>query len=206
MQYIVSDFSSTVEVPETGIMREEDSVEIPGYLKDIEKILITENCIKARLRGIANEINKRYSDKDIHCVVVLSGAIVFFADLMRALSRHGFKVTYSLIKLSSYSKAKSTGKIAVEMDIGRVEGKDVVVIEDIADTGLTLDHLRNHLLNEKKAKSVKVCVLFNKMTKKTAEVNLDFIGFKVPDQFIVGYGLDFDQRYRELPFVAVLKS
>jgi hypoxanthine phosphoribosyltransferase len=203
MQYIVSDFSESVEVPEAGIMMEEDSAELPRHLTGIDKVLITENCIRARVRGIAQEINQQYKNKTIHCVVVLSGAIVFFSDLMRALSRFGFTITYSVVKLSSYSKTESSGTIDVELGHDNMDGKDVVIIEDIVDTGLTLNFVKDNLKN---AKSIKTCVLFDKHARRKHTITLDFTGFKVPNKFLVGYGLDYEQKYRELPFVGVLKS
>ena len=155
--------------------------------------------------AIAREISK--SSKKLFAIVVLTGARTFFNDLNRALEYNGVAVEYDEIKLNSYSGTQSTGKVSIQMDVSKdIEGKNVFIIEDIIDTGRTISFLKDYLLHEKKASSVKICALFDKPSRREVKIKIDYAGFEVPNEFIVGFGMDYKGKYRELPFVGVLRE
>lgn len=170
---------------------------------DVEKVLLTETQIAAKVKKLAERINADYEGKEPVLVAVLNGAVVFLADLMRNLK---IPVTVDFVKWVSYgSDSRSTGvmRILKDLDVS-IESKHVLVVEDIVDTGLTLHYLLENL-RARNAASVRVVALLDKPSRRKVEVKLDYEGFKVPDAFVVGYGLDYDGKYRNLPFVAVLK-
>jgi hypoxanthine phosphoribosyltransferase len=170
---------------------------------DIERILITEEQIQTRIRGIAAEINAAFPEDDPLLVGVLSGSVLFLGDLARAMDRH---VTLDFIAVSSYEGGThSTGVVRMLKDLGlNIEGRDVILVEDIIDSGLTVNYLLQNLTT-RRPRSVQVCALLDKKDARKQEVPIRFKGFDVPDEFLVGYGLDYRQRYRNLPYVGVLK-
>ena len=136
---------------------------------------------------------------------VLSGAVVFFSDLVRGLDT-GAKLFFDFVKLRSYSGKESSGRVELALDVSvDLAGRDVIVVEDIIDTGRSLFFLADYLLKEKKAASVRLCCLLDKPSRRVSDVRADFVGFEIPDLFVVGYGLDYDQHYRNLPYVAVVR-
>lgn len=171
--------------------------------KDIEKILYSEKDIENIVNTIAKQIEKDYNDKDFIMVGLLKGSIAFMVDLMRKVN---LDFSIDFIVASSYgSGTVSSGRVNIQKDISQsVEGKDILIVEDIIDSGNTLDFITKYL-KAKKAKSVKLCTLFNKPDRRFADIHIDYAGAVIPDEFIVGYGLDYDEKYRNLPYVGVLK-
>lgn len=171
--------------------------------KDIEKILYSEKDIENIVNTIAKQIEKDYNDKDFIMVGLLKGSVAFMVDLMRKVN---LDFSIDFIVASSYgSGTVSSGRVNIQKDISQsVEGKDILVVEDIIDSGNTLDFITKYL-KAKKAKSVKLCTLFNKPDRRVADIHIDYAGAVIPDEFIVGYGLDYDEKYRNLPYVGVLK-
>jgi hypoxanthine phosphoribosyltransferase len=169
---------------------------------DLEKVLITEDEIKARLAELAAEIDRDYAGLDLLIVGVLKGAVMVMADLARALPRH---VEMDWMAVSSYgSGTKSSGVVRILKDLDRdVSGRHVLVVEDIIDSGLTLSWLLANLGSRGPA-SVNVCALLRKPEAAKVDVDVRYIGFDIPSEFVVGYGLDYAERYRNLPFVATL--
>ena len=171
--------------------------------KDIEKILYSEKDIENIVNTIAKQIEKDYNDKDFIMVGLLKGSVAFMVDLMRKVN---LDFSIDFIVASSYgSGTVSSGRVNIQKDISQsVEGKDILIVEDIIDSGNTLDFITKYL-KAKKAKSVKLCTLFNKPDRRDADIHVDYAGAVIPDEFIVGYGLDYDEKYRNLPYVGVLK-
>jgi len=166
-------------------------------------VYITEEKIRQRVSEIASSVKKDFGN-EVFCGVILKGAMVFFSDLMRTLRKSGASVKFDILKVSSYADTASTGKLNFELDMKEdVKGKDILIVEDIADTGLTLHYLKKHLLS-RGAKSVKICVLLDKKERRRQYVDLDYVGFEIPDEFVVGYGLDYNQQYRDLSFIGIL--
>lgn len=166
------------------------------------EILITAEQIATRVRQLGKEISADYEGKTVHLICVLKGAYTFLADLARAME---VPVTLDFLAVSSYGKGQtSSGEVQLTKDLDvSLQGRDVIVVEDIADTGLTLNYLLT-MLRSRQPASLKVAALLSKPTRREIDVPVDYIGFEVPDRFVVGYGLDDDQRYRELPYVAVI--
>jgi len=167
------------------------------------EVLLSEEEIAARVRELGKEISDHYRGKTIHLVCVLKGAYTFLADLARAIE---IPVTIDFLAVSSYGKGKtSSGEVQLTKDLDvSLAGRDVIVVEDIADTGLTLKYLLT-MLQSRQPASLKVAAFLSKPSRRQIDVPVDFVGFEVPDRFVVGYGLDDDQRYRELPYVAVVE-
>jgi len=170
---------------------------------DIKKILFSPEEIKAKIKEIANQLNKDYNGEEVVFVCVLKGSLPFFADLVREVN---FPVTFDMVCVSSYgTSATSSGTLKIKLDSGTpFEGKNVLIIEDILDTGNTLYNLMNHFAG-RNPKSMKLCCLLDKPSRRTQNINADYVGFEIPDEFVVGYGLDYAEKYRELPYIAVLK-
>jgi hypoxanthine phosphoribosyltransferase len=176
-----------------------------GLRDDVAKILIPDPELQARVADLGRAINATYTDDDrLLLVCVLKGAFVFLADLMRHLEvRH----EVDFMEISSYGAATvSSGVVRILLDLAQnIEGRHVLVVEDIIDSGRTLDYITRNLRTRGPA-SLRVCTLLSKPDRREIEVPLDFVGFEVPDEFVVGYGLDFAEEYRNLPFIGVLKD
>lgn len=171
--------------------------------KDLCEVLYTEEQLDKKVSELAEQITKDYEGKDPIMVCVLTGAVFFFSDLFKKLR---FPAYPDFIICSSYSGKKSTGNLTITKDLKyNIEGRHVILIEDILDTGLTMYQLRNNLLARNPA-SLKICTLFDKKVKKAFEVPLDYVGFDLKDAFVVGYGLDYNNKYRNMPIVGVLKE
>jgi len=172
-------------------------------MSDIKEILITEEQLEAKVKDLADQIERDYRDKDPVLVGVLNGAFVFLADLMRHLE---LACTVDFVSWSSYGKdTSSSGVFRIMKDLEtNVESKHVLVVEDIIDTGLTLHYLLDTIRARRPA-SVRVAALLDKPSRRKIQAKADYLGFQIPDAFVVGYGLDFAQRYRNLPFIGILK-
>ncbi len=170
---------------------------------DTVEVYLTEEQIRAKVAELGRRIEKDYADKDLFVVAVLRGAIFFACDLVRAID---LPLVLDFVQISSYADGtESTGraKITKELDLS-IKDKDVLVVEDIADTRHTLHNLLS-FLRSKFPRSIRVCALLNKEERKEREIPLDYVGFEIENLFVIGYGLDYAQRYRNLPFVGVLR-
>jgi len=176
-----------------------------GLRDDVAKVLIPEDVLQARVAELGQAINATYTDDDRPLLVcVLKGAFMFLADLTRHLEmRH----EVDFMEISSYGAAtRSSGVVRILLDLEQnVEGRHVLIVEDIIDSGRTLDYITRNLGTRGPA-SLRVCTLLSKPSRREIDVPLDFVGFEVPDEFVVGYGLDFAEEYRNLPFIGVLKE
>lgn len=168
------------------------------------EILISESAIQKRVREIADQISKDYKDVEPVVIGILKGAVFFMADLMRALS---IPVKMDFIRAASYgSGTETSGTVRITKDIELpVEGKPVILIEDIVDSGLTLNHIRQ-LMEERGAASLRICALIDKTERRERDISVDYCGFQVKEGFLVGYGLDCNEEYRYLPEIYVLKE
>lgn len=167
-----------------------------------QEILLSREDIARRVAELGKQITADYAGKKVHLVCVLKGAYTFLSDLARAID---LPITIDFLAVSSYGKGQSTsGEVQLTKDLDlSLEGKDVIVVEDIADTGITLNYLLS-LLRSRRPASLKVAAFLSKPSRRQLDVPVDYVGFEVPDRFVVGYGLDHDQRYRNLPHVAVV--
>lgn len=170
--------------------------------KDIKEILITEEQIKVKCKELAGEIDKDYVGQTILLVGLLKGSVPFMAELGKYLTSD---VMFDYMNVSSYEGSESK-TLVVKHDLQEeVEGRNILIVEDILDTGKTLKNVKEMLLN-RNAKSVKIVTLLDKEEGRVFDMHADYVGFKVPNAFVVGYGLDFNERYRQLPYVGVLKE
>ncbi len=168
------------------------------------EVLISEEKIAERVKELGKQISGDYEGKTVHLVCVLKGAYTFMADLARAMD---VTVTIDFLAVSSYNEGTSTSgevRLTKDLDSG-LEGLDVIIVEDIADTGLTLRYLYN-MLQRRGPNSLKIAALLSKPSRREVDVPVDYVGFEIPDRFVVGYGLDVDQKYRNLPYIAVVDS
>ena len=166
-------------------------------------VLLSEVQIRERIRSLAAEIERDYPEgEDIHLVGVLKGGFMFMADLVRAMTA---RVSMDFMAVSSYGKGTtSSGQVMVLKDVdSSLEGRNVIIVEDIVDTGLTLHYLQD-ILKARAPRSVRTACLLSKPSRRKVEVQVDYIGFTIEDQFVVGYGLDYAERYRNLPYIAVM--
>ncbi len=163
-------------------------------------ILITQEQIAERVRQLSQEITSDYAGKELFLVCILKGATIFWADLCRQID---LPLVSDFVAVSSYeNRATSSGVVKFDFDLSHtIEGKEVLVIEDIVDTGRTIVYLQDNFRTRKPA-SLKLCALLDKPSRREVEVSIDYLGFTVPDVFVVGYGLDFCQRFRNLPYIA----
>ena len=169
----------------------------------VGKPLFTVEQIQQRVKELAERISEEYEGKNLLAVGVLRGAFMFMSDLVRAVR---VPLTVDFIIASSYLKTDTTGEVKVHCDIREdVRDKDVLFVEDIVDTGITLNHLRERILT-KRPRSLKVCTFLDKRERRKVDVPLDYVGFEIPNQFVVGYGLDYDNKFRNLPYIAVFKK
>lgn len=171
---------------------------------DIKSVLVSEDQLKARVKELGEQISKDYAGKDLLLVSILKGSVVFMADLMRAID---IPCEIDFMVVSSYGGANttSTGLVKIIKDLDAdLSGKDVLIVEDILDTGVTLFNLVP-MLQMRHPNSVKICTILDKPSRRKADIRADYTGIAVPDEFVVGYGLDYDEKYRNLPYVGVLK-
>jgi hypoxanthine phosphoribosyltransferase len=170
---------------------------------DVEVILLDSQTVANRVAELGAQLTSDYAGRDPVLVSVLKGAFVFLADLMRAMD---VPTSIDLMEVSSYGAGtESSGQVRILKDLSKpIEGRDVIVVEDIIDTGLTLNYLLGYLADRQPA-SIRICCLLDKPARRLAEINIDYRGFTIPDRFVIGYGLDYNERYRNLPYIGVLK-
>lgn len=170
----------------------------------VDEILIGEGEIRARVRELGAAITRDYAGRDLLLVGVLKGAVVFMVDLARAID---LPLAIDFLAVSSYGLAtESSGVVRILKDLEQpIEGRHVLIVEDIVDTGLTLKYIVENLVSRGPA-SLRICALLNKMKARKADVAIDYVGFAIPDRFVVGYGLDYAELYRNVPYVGVLRQ
>ena len=168
------------------------------------RVLLSEEEVDARIQEVADVINKDYEGKDVHMICVLKGGVFFMCELAKRITR---PVTLDFMSVSSYGDdTKSSGVVKIVKDLDQpLEGKDVLIVEDIIDSGRTLSYLVENL-KSRGAKTVRLCTLMSKPSRRVVEVPVDYIGYEIPDEFVVGYGLDYAQKYRNLPYVGVVEN
>jgi hypoxanthine phosphoribosyltransferase len=164
--------------------------------------IVTQEEMRARIRELGKQVTTDYAGKDLVLVGVLKGAYAFYADLARAI-RIPMRVDFLMV--TSYgSRAKTSGKVKMVTELTEeIKGKDILLVEEIVDSGLTVQYLVKTLA-KKKPRSIKVCTLLSKPDRRTIDVDIDYVGFNIPNKYVVGYGLDYQQKYRNLPYLAVL--
>ena len=169
------------------------------------EVLLSEDQIRDRIAELGKEIGARYHGQDIHVIAVLKGSFLFLADLVRAIESDDLSVDF--LGLSSYGDAsRSSGVVRVTQDLSKpIEGKNVLVVEDIIDTGLTMKYLMENL-RTRKPKTIEVCTLLHKPSNATVEVDIEYIGFTIPNEFVIGYGLDYAERFRNVPYIGVVRK
>lgn len=171
---------------------------------EIKEIILGEEEITLAVRSLARELNRDYSGKgEVILICILKGSIVFASDLMRNLN---FPVILDFVAASSYgSSTQTSGVVRITKDHDNpIAGKDVLLIEDIVDTGLTISYIKKLLLS-RNPKSLKICAFLDKPARRKTDLNIDYTGVKIPDKFVVGYGLDYNEKHRNLPYIAVIE-
>ena len=174
-----------------------------GVEKDIERVLISAEELEAHVAEIGAQISRDFEGKDPIFIGVLKGCFIFMADLMRHVT---IRCSMDFMAVSSYSGTTSTGAVKINKDLSEdIEGRHIIIVEDILDSGVTLNYLKNFLMVRKPA-SISIATLMDKPDRRKADVYADYSCFEIPDAFVVGYGLDYNERYRNLPYIGVLKS
>ncbi|WDV45539.1 hypoxanthine phosphoribosyltransferase [Clostridiaceae bacterium M8S5] len=173
-------------------------------IKDIEKVLISKEELEAKTKALGKQITEDYKSKDLVIICVLKGGVMFFTDLAKNINLH---LDMDFMAISSYgASTKSSGVVKILKDLDTsIEGRDVLIVEDIIDSGLTLNYLVENL-KSREPNSLKICTLLDKPEGRKVDMEADYVGFEVPNAFVVGYGLDYAEKYRNLPFIGVLKE
>ena len=189
--------------PETTLKESPVSFAYPRLVDAIESVLFSEEQIRDRIRELGDQIARDYAGKDVVLIGVLKGVALFFGDMMRAID---LPLEIDFMAVSSYgASTRSSGVVRILKDLDEtITGRHVLIVEDIIDTGLTLSYLIRTLM-ERRPASLEICTLLHKPARRLVEVPVKYVGFTIPDQFVVGYGLDYDQKFRNLPFVGILK-
>ena len=165
--------------------------------------LIDRKTVENRIKELAKQIEKDYAGEEVYCVGLLKGSVVFLSDLVKEINS---PVVIDFMSVSSYgSETVSSGDVKILKDTDLdLRGKHVLIVEDIIDTGLTLEHVIRYFKESKGVKTLKTCTLLSKPERRKVNIDIDYVGFDVPDKFVIGYGLDYDQKYRNLPYIAVV--
>ncbi|PKM51500.1 MAG: hypoxanthine phosphoribosyltransferase [Firmicutes bacterium HGW-Firmicutes-7] len=168
------------------------------------KVLISENDLKNRVKDLGAQITRDYAGKNVCVICVLKGGVMFMVDLAKEIT---VPVTMDFMAVSSYgSETSSTGVVKIVKDLDEsIEDKDVIIVEDIIDSGRTLSYLVQ-ILKDRSPRSLKICTLLDKPERRVVDVHVDYVGFSIPDEFVVGYGLDYKQLYRNLPYIAIVEE
>ena len=186
------------------MVQAQQQARVPDLRGDIGHILISEEEIRSKVRELGAQVTADYTGRSVTLVSVLKGSLPFMADLMRAID---VPVQIDLMEVSSYGGAttETSGLVRILKDLSSsIAGRDVLIVEDIIDTGLTLNYLLRYLRGKNPA-SLRICALLDKPARRLVEIPIDYTGFTIPDEFVVGYGLDFGEFYRNLPFIGVLR-
>ena len=172
-------------------------------MKETIRVLLSEEEVDRRIKEVADQINRDYAGKEVHLICVLKGGVFFMCELAKRIT---VPVSLDFMSVSSYGDdTKSSGVVRIVKDLDQpLEGKDVLIVEDIIDSGRTLSYLVENL-KSRGAKTVRLCTLMSKPSRRVVDVPVDYIGYEIPDEFVVGYGLDYAQRYRNLPYVGVVE-
>lgn len=166
------------------------------------RVLISEEEINERVKFLGETISKDYAGQEVHLISILKGGAFITCELAKRIT---VPVSLDFMSLSSYQGTTSTGIVKIIKDLDNsIEGKNVIIVEDIVDTGRTLNYLVK-ILKERKPNSIRICTLLDKPDRRVAEVDVDYTGFNIPDEFVVGFGLDYDQKYRNLPYIGVVE-
>ncbi len=167
------------------------------------KVLLTEKEVDDRIQELGDQISKDYAGKEVHLICILKGGSFFMCELAKRIT---VPVSFDFMSVSSYGgDTKSSGVVRIVKDLDEsIQGKDVIVIEDIVDSGRTLSYLLE-MLHDRGPKSLRLCTLLDKPSRRVIQVPVDYTGFQIPDEFVVGYGLDYDQKYRNLPYIGVVE-
>jgi hypoxanthine phosphoribosyltransferase len=169
----------------------------------IGKPFFTAEQIQQRVRELAERISRDYEGKNLLAVGILRGAFMFFSDLVRSIN---VPLTVDFIIAASYVKTATTGEVKVYYDIREdITDRDVLLVEDIVDTGITLNHVRERVLS-RRPRSLKICAFLDKKERRIVDVPLDYVGFEIPNEYVVGYGLDYDNQFRNLPYIAIFRK
>lgn len=168
------------------------------------RVMISEEELEKRIAQLGEQISRDYEGKTVHLICILKGSVFFTCELAKHITQ---EVTMDFMSVSSYGNGQeSTGRVRIVKDLDEhIEDKDVLVIEDIIDSGRTLEYLLD-MLNARKPKSIKLCTLLDKPDRRVTEVKVDYTGFEIPDEFVVGYGLDYTQKFRNLPYIGVVEE
>ena len=172
-------------------------------MADNIRVLISEEKVNARIKELAEQINKDYEGKSIHLICILKGSIFFSCDLAKRLT---MRLSFDFMSVSSYgNETVSSGRVKIVKDLDEsIQGQHVLIVEDIIDSGRTLAYLMD-LLSTRSPESIELCTLLDKPDRRVSDVNVKYVGFEIPDEFVVGYGLDYSQKYRNLPYVGVIE-
>lgn len=169
----------------------------------IGKPLFSAKQIQLRVKELAEQISMDYDGKDLLAVGILKGAFMFFSDIIRLIK---IPLTIDFIIASSYIKSETSGEVKIYYDIREdIENRDVLLIEDIVDTGITLNKIRERVY-AKRPRTVKICAFLDKKERRIVDIPIDYVGFKIPNQFVVGYGLDYENKFRNLPYISIFKK
>lgn len=173
-------------------------------MEDI-KVLYSEDEVERRIKEIGNEITNKYRDEDVVLICILKGAVVFFAELAKHINNKNLK--FDFMKVGSYgSRTESTDEITFSLDISSdIKGKHVIIVEDIIDSGYSLDYVKK-CLSLKEPDSIEICVLLDKESRRKVNVQVDYTGFVIDDLFVIGYGMDYDEKYRNLPYIGYIEK
>lgn len=172
-------------------------------MQDKIKVLISEDEVDKKIRQLGEQISKDYAGKELHLICVLKGGVFFTCQLAKSIT---VPLSFDFMSVSSYGdETTSSGRVKIVKDLDNpIEGKDVLIVEDIIDSGNTLRYLCD-LLNSRKPNSMKLCTLLDKPERRVTDVEVDYVGFQIPDKFVVGYGLDYAQKFRNLPYIGVIE-
>jgi len=169
------------------------------------KVLIEEEKIKNRIEEIANEISKKYNNEEIILVCVLKGAVYFTLELSKKIKNNIVKLDFMKVKSYENDATQTSGKIRFDLDISEdIQNKNVIIVEDIIDSGITLNYLYDYL-RQKNPKSLEICVLLDKKERRQIDIKVDYTGFEIENKFVLGYGLDYDEKYRNLSYVGYIE-
>lgn len=173
-------------------------------IDDKMKVLIPQDVLEKRIKELGEEISRDYAGKEIDLVCILKGGVMFMTQLVKSIT--GCHVTMDFMSVSSYGNERvSSGRVKIVKDLDEsIEGRDVLIVEDIIDSGRTLSHLLE-MLGTRKPKSIKLCTMLDKPSRREVDVKVDYVGFSIEDKFVLGYGLDYDQFYRNIPYIAVVE-